>query len=38
MGRYREVHIWRAGAEGKGYWEDEGIDGRIRLKFIVKRQ
>jgi hypothetical protein len=22
----------------KGYWEDEGVDGRIRLKFIFKRQ
>ena len=40
-------HVWGGrekciqgghGLKEKGYWEDEGIDGRIRLKFILKRQ
>lgn len=40
-------HVWGGtekcmhegwGLREKGYWKDERIDGRIRLKFILKRQ
>ena len=32
------MHAWGWGLRGKGYWEVEGVVGRIRFKFISKIQ
>ena len=32
------MHARGQGLKEEGYWEDEGIDGRIRLKFILEIQ